>query len=481
MTLRARLTLWYTGVLGAALLLFAAVVYLSLSFNLTNQIEQSLSRTADDVLATLSGGMPEDLALTLRALDLTSNVALQIQNDRGEIVWQSANAPDTGSAFDPAQAGSETNVYSTVSLSGHEFRVLTVPVFRRPDNVLLGFLQLAESMDTVRLVSRTLLLVLVGGGVLALLAAAIIGYLAAGRALSPIDQVTETALQITRADDLSRRIPVMGPPSGEVGNLINAFNETLERLEGLFQTQRRFLADVSHELRTPLTAIRGNVDLIRQMGEADEESLEVITSEVDRLTRLVRDLLLLAQAETGKLPLALDTVELDTIMLEVFQQARVLAREGVTLRIGREDQARVEGDRDRLKQVFLNLVANALEHTPSPGTVTLDLICEGQWAVWRVTDTGPGIPAADLPNIFERFYRRDPSRKRKPGGGAGLGLSIAYWITRSHGGDIQVESKVGSGSAFTVRLPLLQGSCSTFEPSVNEAEREGEEVGTFPP
>ncbi|MFN2275452.1 MAG: sensor histidine kinase [Anaerolineales bacterium] len=472
MTLRARLTLWYTGVLGAVLLLFAAVVYLTLSFNLTNQIEQSLSRTADDVLATLSGGMPEDLALTLRALDLTSNVALQIQDDQGEIVWQSANAPDTGSAFDPAQEGTTSNVYSTVSVNGHEYRVLTVPVFRRPDNVLLGFLQLAESLDIVRLVSQTLLLVLIGGGVLALLAAAVIGYLAAGRALAPIEQVTETALQITRADDLSRRIPVMGPPTGEVGHLINAFNETLERLEGLFQTQRRFLADVSHELRTPLTAIRGNVDLIRQMGEADEESLDVITSEVDRLTRLVRDLLLLAQAETGKLPLAHDLIELDTVMLEVFQQARVLAREGVALKIGREDQARVEGDRDRLKQVLLNLVANALENTPAPGKVTLDLICEGQWAVWQVTDTGPGIPESDLPNIFDRFYRRDPSRKRSLSGGAGLGLSIAYWITRSHGGDIQVESKVGQGSTFTVRLPLVQGSCSPYQASGSVEESE---------
>ena len=409
--------------------------------------------------------MPEDLALTLRALDLTSDVALQIQNDRGEIIWQSANAPDTGTAFDPVQEGTTSNVFSTVNLNGHEYRVLTVPVFRRPDNVLLGFLQLTESLDIVHLVSQTLLLVLIGGGVLALLAAAVIGYLAAGRALSPIGQVTETALQITRADDLSRRIPVIGPPTGEVGHLISAFNETLERLEGLFQTQRRFLADVSHELRTPLTAIRGNVDLIRQMGEADEESLDVITSEVDRLTRLVRDLLLLAQAETGKLPLARDTVELDTIMLEVFQQARVLAREGVTLKLGREDQARVEGDRDRLKQVLWNLVANALENTPAPGTVTLDLICEGQWAAWQVTDTGPGIPEADLPNIFERFYRRDPSRKRNSSGGAGLGLSIAYWITRSHGGDIQVRSTVGQGSTFIVRLPLIQGSCSTDLPA----------------
>ncbi len=457
MTLRTRLTIWYTGVLAAVLLLFASIVYLSLTLNLTNQVEQTLSQTADDVLATLSGGLPEDLALTLRALDLTSQVSLQILNDQGAVIWQSTNTPVENGVLDPSSIPATSNVYSSVSINSLDYRVLTVPVVRRPDDVLLGFLQLSEDLGTVKAISSTLLTMLLGGGVLALLAAAIIGYAAAGAALSPLEQVTQTALQITRADDLSRRIPLLGPPRGEVGNLIQAFNESLERLEGVFQTQRRFLADVSHELRTPLTAIRGNVDLIRQMGSADDELLEVITSEVDRLTRLVRDLLLLAQAETGKLPLARESIELDTIMLEVFQQARVLARDGVVLRIGREDQACVEGDRDRLKQVLLNLVANALEHTPSPGEVTLDLTCDQNWAVWRVTDSGPGIPEEDLPNIFDRFYRRDPSRKRKPGGGAGLGLSIAYWITRSHGGDIEVESIVGKGSTFIVRLPLSNG------------------------
>ncbi len=458
MTLRARLTLWYTGVLAAVLLLFASTVYVSLTLNLTNQVEQTLNQTADEVLATLSEGLPEDLALTLRALDLTSKVSLQILNDQGEVIWQSINTPIVEGILDPGNVPATSNIFSTISIDSLDYRVLTVPVFRRPDDVLLGFLQLGEDLETVQSISRTLLTMLLGGGVLALMAAAIIGYAAAGAALSPLEQVTQTALQITRADDLSRRIPLLGPPRGEVGNLIQAFNESLERLDGVFQTQRRFLADVSHELRTPLTAIRGNVDLIRQMGSADTESLDVITSEVDRLTRLVRDLLLLAQAETGKLPLAREMIELDTIMLEVFQQARVLAKDGVVLRIGHEDQACVEGDRDRLKQVLLNLVANGLEHTPAPGTVTLDLSCDGTWAVWRVSDTGPGIPEGDLPNIFDRFYRRDPSRKRKPGGGAGLGLSIAYWITRNHGGDIQVESKVGKGSTFIVRLPLSSTS-----------------------
>ncbi len=463
MTLRTRLTLWYTVVLAVILVLFGSIVYISLSFTLTNQIEKTLDRTADDILLTMSDGIPEDLAITLRALDLTSNVSVQILRDDGEIVWQSGNTPLAGRAFDPENLSMDENVFSSQEILGVDYRILTVPVVSRPGNEILGYLQLGTSLATVDLVTQTLLVMLLVGELLALIVAAIIGYLVAGAALSPLEQVTETAIQITSKDDLSRRIPHLGRQKDEVGSLIQAFNATMERLEGLFNTQKRFLADVSHELRTPLTAIRGNVDLIRKFGVADEESLDAISSEVDRLTRLVRDLLLLAQAETGKLPLSRDPVELDTLMLEVFRQAKVLAGERVNVRIGNEDQARVEGDRDRLKQVLLNVVANALEHAPDGSEVRLALTCEGHWAKLSVVDEGPGIPEDELSRIFERFYRRDPSRNRIKGAGAGLGLSIAYWITRHHGGDIKVESSLGEGTTFIISLPLLEGECRPQE------------------
>lgn len=177
------------------------------------------------------------------------------------------------------------------------------------------------------------------------------------------------------------------------------------------------------------------------------------------MTRMVRDLLLLAQAETGRLPLANEVVELDTLLLDVFQQAKILAPEGVHVGIGAEDQARVIGDRDRLKQVLLNLVANALDHTPPGGSVVMSLACLGEQARVEVQDTGVGIAEEELPHIFERFYRADRSRKRRDGGGAGLGLSIAYWIARSHQGDLKVQSEPGVGTTFSLWLPLLEGSC----------------------
>ena len=156
---------------------------------------------------------------------------------------------------------------------------------------------------------------------------------------------------------------------------------------------------------------------------------------------------------------AADIVELDTLMLEVYRQAKILAREQVEIRIGQEDQARVRGDRDRLKQVLLNLVSNAVDHTPNGGKVTLSLRCAEDWACLSIEDTGAGIAEDELPHIFERFYRVDRSRQRKASGGVGLGLSIANWIVINHGGRIEVESEPGVGSKFSIWLPRIEEDC----------------------
>jgi two-component system OmpR family sensor kinase len=455
-TLRARLTLWYAAVLSGVLFLFGATVYVLLSYSLTGQIEDTLKEAADDILLASHRDMS---GITLPRLDLTGNIYVQVwaSGERGELALITSNLPGFDQPFDPATLDTEDRTFSTTDIGSTHLRVLSVPVVLLPEEQVIGYLQLASSLDSVDQARRMLIVVLFSVGILAITIAGAVGYLTARSALRPLDHVTEAALQITRADDLSRRITLSGPPTGEVGRLTLTFNETLERLEALFETQRRFLADVSHELRTPLTAIRGNIDLIRRMGEADPMSWDAITSEVDRMTRLVRDLLFLAQAETGKLPLAQEVVELDTLMLEVFQQAKILARDQVEVCLGQEDQARVLGDRDRLKQVFLNLVANALDHTPSGGRVTLNLTCVQEWARLVVSDTGPGIPKEDIPHIFERFRRLDRSRRLAGNGGAGLGLSIADWITRIHGGRIEVESEVGGGTDFSVWLPRLVG------------------------
>jgi signal transduction histidine kinase len=212
-------------------------------------------------------------------------------------------------------------------------------------------------------------------------------------------------------------------------------------------------------LRSPLTAIRGNLDLLRRGAlddaEARAETLAAIESESVRMQRLVQDLLLLAQADAG-VPIEKRVVELDTVLLDVFRQARLNAG-NVKVSLGNEDQVQVIGDADRLKQLFLNLMDNASKYTPSGGTVTLSFAREGDWVRVAITDTGIGIPAQDLPRIFDRFYRVDKARAREKGD-TGLGLAICKWIVDAHGGRIGVQSEVGKGSTFTVWLPAQVAS-----------------------
>jgi len=453
MSLRARLTLGYSAVLAGVLLVFSAALYLLLTYGLVYQLDQTLAQSAETILRTSRVTTQRNLRIiTLPSLAFAApNVYIQVWSSNRELIASSGNVSSLSEPLDSADLGIQQQRYSEVRIASAHLRVFTVPITLAGAEA--GFLQVGTPLTTVDRIRTSLLLMLVLGDTLGIVVAAALGSLIAGRALRPLDTVTETALQITRADDLSRRLALEAPAGSEVGRLILAFNETLERLEDLFYSQRRFLADVSHELRTPLTAIRGNVDLIRRMG-ADEESLEAIQTEAERLMRLVGDLLLLAQAETGNLPMAHDPVDVDTVLLEVFQQGRVLAQDHLTLTMGDWDQAEVVGDRDRLKQLFLNLVANAVQYTPSGGRVTLSLRLVGEWTHISVTDTGPGIPAEEIPHLFERFYRIDRSRARKPRTGAGLGLSIAYWIAHNHGGRIDVASELGKGTTFSVWLPL---------------------------
>jgi signal transduction histidine kinase len=230
------------------------------------------------------------------------------------------------------------------------------------------------------------------------------------------------------------------------------------------------VADVSHELRTPLTTVRGNIDLLRRMGGADLASLNAIQDEADRMVRLVGDLLMLARADAGRLPIAHEIVEIDAVLVEVAQQARLLG--GDRLYIDVEcppldygEPLTVLGDIDRLKQLLLNLSDNAIKHTPDGGRVSLCLAQSDGWVRLTVADTGTGIPPEDLPHIFDRFYRAEKSRWRKPatnqdspGIGAGLGLSIARWIAEAHNGRIEVQSELGKGSAFHVWLPLAESN-----------------------
>jgi heavy metal sensor kinase len=457
-TLRLRLTLWYSAVLAAIIALFGVVVYGLTAFFLVRQIDDNLSATAQEIINTSQLRRVLDvqfLVIPQEEVDRFGASSTYVQVWRADGTWV-ANSENLTmrQPLDRNALTREDGSRRDMIIDGSHMRVVTEPI-TIGDGQVLGYVQAAQSLSQVDLAKSALLVVLVSGGVAAVMLAAGVGWLSANRALRPLDTITQTAAQISRADDLSRRIPLEGLANDEVGRLAQAFNDTLERLERLFNAQRRFLADVSHELRTPLTTIRGNVDLLRRMGGADTDSLDAIQSEAERMSRLVYDLLLLAQSDAGTLPMAREPVELDTLLLEVFREAQVLAG-GVQLGIGDIDQAVVLGDRDRLKQLLLNLVSNALKYTPEGERVTLGLTRPAaDWARVVVSDTGAGIPPDELPHIFERFYRVDKARARAQGG-AGLGLAIAQRIAHIHGGRIEAASDgaTGRGSTFSVWLPL---------------------------
>jgi signal transduction histidine kinase len=469
MSLRARLTLFYTVVLGVVLVLFGLAVYYLVSVVQLRQVDATLERTARDLIGVVRINDEGDFVLTER-VSLDSSVIVQVWDTNNRLVAITPSVePDSPfrQPLDSANFASGLPVYRSVTVGNVHFRVLTVPLHTGGSPI--GVLQSGTSLTIIDGLRSEIVRYLVVLSVIGIILAGMFGLIMGSRALSPLATMTDTALQITRADDLSRRIPTRGIVDDEVGKLITSFNNTMGRLEKLFATQRRFVADIGHELRTPLTVIRGNIDLMRKVGIEDEQSLHSIELEVDRLARLVEDLLILAQAESGKLPMDRRRVEMDTLLLEVFSQAHVLAADRVRLEIGQIDQVLVCGDRDRLKQVVLNLVANAIKYTAQGGKVTVNLSKEEGQGVFSVKDTGAGISSEDLPHVFERFYRGDKSRSRgKDGAGFGLGLSIAYWIVRNHGGEIEVKSKPNRGSTFTVRLPLADADCADTTGELSE-------------
>jgi signal transduction histidine kinase len=316
----------------------------------------------------------------------------------------------------------------------------------------VAIVQVARVTEGVVDPVRTLLVIFAVEGVVAtVLAVAAALWLSRG-AVRPLQKVIDVAAEI-QASDLRRRIHAERQPA-EVQKLADTFDAMLERLEKAFQEQQHFIMDVSHELRTPLTVLKGNIDVMlmdRNLDSASREHYERMSNEVSRLIRLTTNLLYMAGADAGREP-ERRLLELDVVCLEVIRQGRDL-RQDVKLGIGREDQVTVLGDRDQIKQMVLNLVENAVKYTPAGGRVTLSVYTNGSDAHVRVEDTGPGIPADILPNIFRRFYR---GNQRGMMGGTGLGLAIAERIARSHGGSIDVWSEEGKGSAFTVSLPIAE-------------------------
>ncbi|MBC8078681.1 MAG: HAMP domain-containing protein [Chloroflexales bacterium] len=480
MTLRTKLTAYYTGFFAVALLLTGCTLYFVVRTMLERSVAEEMWAGMGQVEKIYNNNIPRGFDTRTGSIQLSaaparafvnSTLNVQVFSLDGELRGGSTNPGPQPELLTSVREMSHKEYDERVKLGTTWVRVLARPLALQfedrssPDNTpvtkVVGIVQISRPMTDIEETLRVLLYTLLGGGAVALILAAQGSAWLTRAALQPIDQVTNTVRQIVRAEDLGQRVPEPHTQD-ELQRLTITINDLLARLEVLFTAQRRFLADVSHELRTPLTAMHGNLEILARGAGRDpallDESLVDMRRETSRLIRMVNDLLLLAQSESG-IQLLQEPVELDTLLLEVHRELRPLTN-GVNLRIGAEDQLTVVGDRDRLKQALLNLGINALQHTPPGGSVVLSLVREDERAQLSVSDTGEGIAASVLPHLFDRFYRADPARNHHRGG-AGLGLAIVKWIVESHGGNVGVVSQPGQGSTFTITLPLQPLASST--------------------
>lgn len=406
------------------------------------------------------------------AVPFAPTVSLRLYDTRGQILASSPNA-DAAPSVQPlavtaqnsptplgplswlmpsfAPEGTSHGTLSVASdAEGGRWRIFLRPT--APDRILVAAAPL-DRVETLIEAFRWLVLLLAALGAGTTLAAA---WLVAGRALDPVRRLTETAAGIAQAGAFGRRVPM---PRGrdEFRALATTFNEMLTSLERAYEAQKRFVADASHELRAPLTAIQANLELLDRQQHmppsAQRECVVEARREAGRLATLVADLLALARADAGAVSRQVP-VELDRVTLDVVSEARHLAN-GHRIEVTDMTPTIVRGDPDRLKQLLLILLDNAVKYTQSGGRVSLSLRHDDGWVRFKVADTGMGISPEDLPLVFERFYRADPARARDPGG-TGLGLPIARWIAEQHAGTISITSQPDRGTTVTVELPIVR-------------------------
>ena len=459
LSIRARLTLWYTGVVVAILLLVSVAAYTLLRWHLYNDLDASLFTVAGVLREAPpvdpAAPLPPDLEPLVREF-LGSEFAdalMQLLDPEGRLRSRALRPalPLSREARVNALRGAPT--LETIELtSGEQARLLTMPVVRggRIVDLVQVAMPLRRTHQTLLRYVETLLVLVPLGVVLS----AVGGWLLARRALRPVDRMSQSALRIS-AEDLSRRLERRGTQD-EIDRLADTLNAMLARLQAAFAEMQRFTADAAHELRTPLTALRGGIEVALRAERSPDEYRRVLASsieEVDQLIRLAEDLLLLSRSTVG-LSAARQPVDLEPLCLEALELGVRLAKgKGVNVSMGATAPVVVQGDAGALRRALLNLVDNAVKYTPAGGSVVISLGRAGQSVALVVEDSGIGIDPADATRIFEPFVRLDAGRSRDTGG-SGLGLAIARSIVLAHGGTLEVQSRPDGGSRFTIALPV---------------------------
>jgi heavy metal sensor kinase len=447
-SVKFRLTVWYLIVISILLFIFALVSYLTLYHNLYQNLD-------DNLMSRL---------IKLRDLlqESGDNVDIDMERELGEIIliyypdgilWKSSgpfiDTPDIVPMVQEVAKGAHL-FFNITTTYGWGIRFYASPVTIEENSFILLVGRHFDEIETILARLRTIFIL---SGLAMIVLAGIGGLFLANRALHPVDRITRTAQKIGEGS-LSHRIEIHG--EDELGRLALTLNQMIARLEDAFSRQQQFAADASHELRTPLSVIQAEATLALDKERSEEEyrkALEAISQEVFYMSSIIDKLLFLARSDTQREQYHFKEVNIRELIIDLLTNVEVLAQEkGLELEIGTIEDLAVRGDRDRLKQLFFNLLENAIKYT-SKGKVSISAVQRDKMAVVAIADTGIGIPTLDLPHIFERFWRVDKARSREKGG-TGLGLAIAQEIAKAHGGKIEVESKLNKGSTFSVMLPI---------------------------
>lgn len=475
-TLRQKLTLWYTAAVLATLTAFGATLYIDRQVSTARELDQRLALEANlsgywlansqrvlGRLVTYEEGVPKlDPGITAYFDAFRDYLIVAAPDGRPLYVSDTARTLPFASLermLDPLRTSPGERRYGTYSPdpSVGSLRYVVQPVGGTAGQV--GGLLVAASFNSVVFGPSALLRSMLVTLPVVLIASLLLGYWLA-QSVRPMETMVQELEAITDGRSLHRRLAVP-QTDDEVARLGLAVNRMFARLEQSFTALHRFIADASHELKTPLMVLRAGVERSLTNPRNPPENLEALDgslAEINRMTEMVENLLTLARADEGRAPLAVEPCDLRDLLEEAAETTGMLAEaEGISVSTRIPDHpVPLNVDRARIRQLLLNLVTNAVKYTPSGGAVSLELDDRGTEVEVQVGDTGIGIAAGDLPQIFDRFWRGDPSRSRvgaQPG--TGLGLAITKWVAEAHGGTITVQSRPGRGTTFTVVLPRV--------------------------
>ena len=447
-TLRVRFAIWTSSLFLLILTAFAVYIYASLSRGLFAAVDDSLKLNASQIAAGLNIENGQ-LVLSDTLVEDPQNTNLSERGFTIRILTpQGSPLQELGEYRNlPLSLNQALATYKN-PISDTNVRIYNQPVY--DNNQLVVIVQVAQSLDDTQDTLERLLVILLVSVPLLVLIAGTSGYFLAARALSPIDQISMTAHRIS-AEDLSARLNVPATDD-EVGRLSQTLNEMLARLDGSFQRERQFTNDASHELRTPLTAMQAILGVIREKRRTPaeyEQALDDLNEEADRLRTLVENLMRLARGDRQKNN-SFEKVNLSILLKDVSDSLRPLAEaKQLTLNCEAAENLMILGDSDELIRLFVNLLDNAIKYTEH-GEISITANPNEENILIKVSDTGIGIRAEHIANIFDRFYRVEESRTLR---GTGLGLAIAKEIVNTHSGKIEVDSKIGQGTVFMVSLP----------------------------